>query len=96
MARHMDKNHGPSGHREKVTRFSRRLCRFERRTASAGARCVWINDPKTGVGQTIAKIQGRAAQIGNAIAIDKKLYPIALHYCVSVFSFVERHLIMQT
>src|SRR2546430_9942463 len=43
------------------------------------SRCVWIKDLKTGASQATAKIQGRAAQVGNAFAVDKKMHSIPLH-----------------
>jgi len=70
--------------------------RFERRTASARTRRIWIHDSKTGAGQTVCKIQGRAAQIRYAFVIDKKLDPVTFDYCVAFFSFAKRHLVMET
>src|SRR5262249_43935771 len=64
--------------------------------ASARTRRVWIHDAKPRVGQTIAEIQCRAAQVGNAVVIDKKFHAVALHYCVAVLTLIERHLVMQT
>jgi len=63
------------------------LCRFKRRTASAGARCVWIYDPKTGAGQTTAKIQGRAAQMWDTFVVDKKMHSIPFHDGIAIFFF---------
>jgi len=70
--------------------------RFERRTASARTRRIWIHDSKAGAGQTVCKIQGRAAQIRYAFVIDKKLDPVTFDYCVAFFSFAKRHLVMET
>ena len=70
--------------------------RFERRTASARTRRIWINDSKTGAGQTARKIQGRAAQVRDAFVIDKKLDSVTFDYCVAFFSFAKRHLVMET
>jgi hypothetical protein len=70
--------------------------RFERRTAPARTRRIWINDPKAGAGQTVCKIQGRAAQVPDAFVIDKKLHSVTFDYCVAFFSFAKRHLVMET
>ena len=50
---------------------------------------------KTNAGQTIAKIQSSAAQIWDALTIDKKLHPVAFYYSVAFLFFVERHLVMK-
>src|SRR5205814_6230626 len=75
---------------------STRLRRFERRTASARTRRVWIDDSKTGARQTVGEIQGRAPQVGDTFVLYKKLHPIALDYCIAFFSFAKCHLVMQT
>src|SRR5204863_3898292 len=87
--------HSPSVQRAAIPGSSR-LRRFERRTASARTRRVWIDDPKTGAGQTVGEIQGRAPQVGDAFVLYKKLHPIALDYCIAFFSFAKCHLVMQT
>src|SRR4030095_1468276 len=57
---------------------------------------VWIDNSKTGAGQTVGEVQGRALQVRDAFVVDKKLHAIALDYCVAFFSFAKRHLVMQT
>jgi hypothetical protein len=44
----------------------------------------------------MAKIQGRAAQEGNAFVVDKKLHSIVLNYCIAVFRYIQHHVVMQT
>src|SRR5713101_7012552 len=70
--------------------------RFERRTASARPRRIWVDDVKTGAGQTIVKIQSSAAQIWDTPIIDKKFHSLALHHGVAVLFLIERHLVLQT
>ena len=50
---------------------------------------------KTNAGQTIAKVQSSAAQVWDALPINKKLHPVALYYGVAFLFLIERHLIMK-
>jgi hypothetical protein len=50
---------------------------------------------KTNAGQTIAKIQSSAAQVWDALAIDKKFHPVAFYYSVAFLFFIERHLVLK-
>ena len=69
---------------------------FERSAAAACPARVRIHELKAGSGQSVAKIERRAAQEGSALVIDEKLDTVALDNVVAGLLFVERHFIMQT
>src|SRR5205823_4329710 len=64
-------------------------------STAASATRVGIHDLKTGPGQAFTKIQSSAAQIFGALAVDEKLYPVALDDFVARLFLVERHLVIQ-
>jgi hypothetical protein len=68
---------------------------LERCAASAGSGRVRIHEVKTGAGQTIAKIEGSALQIGRAVLIDEKLDAVLFDDLVPRLFLVERHFVMQ-
>src|SRR6266568_5907079 len=91
-----EKHHSPFKRKRENSPVSNWPRSFERRTAPAGPRRIWIHNMKTNAGQTVAKIQGSAAQVWNTLSIDKKLHPLARHYSIAFFFFVERHFVVKT
>src|SRR5205807_1887756 len=55
---------------------------------------IRIHYLKAAPGESIAKIESRAAQIFSAVIVDEKLNAGALDNRIALFLFVERHLIM--
>jgi hypothetical protein len=50
---------------------------------------------KTNASQTIAKVQSSAAQVWDALPINKKLHPVALYYGVAFLFLIERHFVVK-
>src|SRR6266699_4250926 len=91
-----EKHHSPFKRKRENSPVSNWPRSFERRTAPAGPRRIWIHNMKPHAGQTVAKIQGSAAQVWNTLSIDKKLHSLACHYSIAFFFLVARHFVLKT